>query len=139
MKLFELQSLYHCINMRNDRYNAIVTLVREYNVSNIRCGEESSKTDVSSDAALMYYHYITFISQQQNIVQCPIHLERQNLSRAWKLSCQIIYTRIVNARFARRIVSQSNFKCLFQIDQSQSLEVTVSSPSLFRIGLTGRS
>ena len=35
---------------------------------------------------------------------------------------------------ARRIVSQSNFICPFQIDQSQSLEVTISSPSLFCIG-----
>ena len=30
------------------------------------------------------------------------------------------YYRSVNARFARRIVGQSNFTCPFQIDQSQS-------------------
>ena len=44
-------------------------------------------------------------------------------------------TRSVNARFAHRIVGQSNFTCPFQIDQSQSLEMTISSPSLFCIGL----
>ena len=43
-------------------------------------------------------------------------------------------TSSVNARSARRIVGQSNFTCPFQIDQSQSLEVTISSPSLFCIG-----
>ena len=46
----------------------------------------------------------------------------------------IYFTRSVNARFAGRIVGQSNFSCLFQIDQSQSLDVTISSPSLFCIG-----
>ena len=32
-------------------------------------------------------------------------------------------------------MGQSNFTCPFQIDQSQSLEVTISIPSLFCIGL----
>ena len=40
-------------------------------------------------------------------------------------------TSSVNALFARRIVGQSNFTCPFQIDQSQSLEVTISSASFF--------
>ena len=41
------------------------------------------------------------------------------------------YTKSVNARVACRIGGQSNFTCPFKIDQSQSLEVTISSPSLF--------
>ena len=49
-----------------------------------------------------------------------------------------LYTRSVNARFARCIVGQSNFTCPFQIDQSQSLEVTISSPTLFCIGYDKR-
>ena len=49
------------------------------------------------------------------------------------LFCYIFffYTSSVNARFARRIVGQSNVTCPFQIDQSQSLEVTISNLHLF--------
>ena len=47
-------------------------------------------------------------------------------------------TRSLNARFARRIMDQSNFTCPFQIDQLKSLEVTISSPSpfLYRIQMS---
>ena len=52
----------------------------------------------------------------------------------WFTNSIVYLTRSVKARFARRIVVQSNLTCPFQIDQSQSLEVTISSPSLFCIG-----
>ena len=54
-----------------------------------------------------------------------------------KICVRLIFTQLVcvNAHFPRRIVGQSSFTGPFQIDQSQSLEMTNSSPSLFCIGI----
>ena len=63
-----------------------------------------------------------------------IYLKYNKIRSCQPIKRKIFTTRSVNARFTHRIVGQSNFTCPFQIDQSQSFEVTISSPSHFYIG-----
>ena len=65
-------------------------------------------------------------------IKCVVEICKIVTERYWSKWIIFLMTRSVNAR---RIVGQSHFTCQFQIDQSQSLEVTTSSPSLFCIGI----
>ena len=63
--------------------------------------------------------------RERGVSRCRLPIFRSIFITNWK--CQ--YTLRAPYR------DPSNFTCSFQIDQSQSLEVTISSPSLFCIGI----
>ena len=75
--------------------------------------------------------FITMLLREIIYYYVPLETTWNSLFSPFVAQRTIKTTSSVNARFARRIVRQSNFTCPFQIDQSQSFEVTISSPSLF--------
>ena len=79
-----------------------------------------------------FFSTVNILKRSWNLLPSRLYILLNQHSAPLLHDCN--YTRSINARFARCVMGQSNFTCPFQINQSQSVEVTISSPSLFCIG-----